>query len=905
MNLKKKIQSSALAALVALLSLSAHSASSAVELIYDAAGNLKQIKRQAPYGLGVTGFAPASGPAGTAVTIYGFGFSTTPANNTVTFNGVPATVAIADIGSLSVIVPSGATSGAISVAVGGLTSSSAKPFTVLTSGLPPGYLQADVETTVRLADGGAPGVVEIGTVNHHAAILFDLLADRYYTLQFGLFGTSPINSRVDYKVFDGSNTQILAGNFGDTWGRPTIHLPKTVTAGTYTVMVSPGIATFTAQASLSADPLLVVDGSMTNVATTGRWQSTRNIFNATAGQRIGLGVTALTMSPPSTNPVGFRIYQPNGVELPGSLTSCYSQGAGPSAAGNCDGEFVASSAGTYVMIEESFYPIQSSYSIQLSSEHTAALAPDVATAVSLSRLGQDGRYTYTASAGDNVAIELSGVTPAAESKAFNLAVLRPNGTQLTSASASAGAPAYLELGTLTTAGDYSLLVDPSYAAYGTARLTVKSGATLDTTSAPSAFSTSNAGDSVRFRFAGTAGQSGLTIGIKNLAYVGSSTDPTGLYVYRPDGTSIASAYCYRTSQEGRCKLALPNLPTTGTYSIRLSPPGNVQVSGTIALSAEVTGTLTAGVPTAFAMTRPGQGGRFTFSGTAGQSTSIEISQLVTTPNQTMYAYVYKPDGNYLAGSSAYSNGIYVNLPSLPTAGTYSVTLDPYLGVEATGNITLDAGTAVTVNGSTQAISTTVVGETVRYTFSGTAGTRLEMGISGLAPTSASGTSVYLLGPDGYSATGFYCYVPPGACEGGVASLSLTGTYVITVQPPTGVVLSAGTLAVSTPATGTMSIDGASQSVALSRTGQTARYTFSGTSGQLLRLNWTNPAITGGTSVPVSILTPSGSTLSSLSYSSSASGYDIPSLPTTGTYTLVVDPAAAVTTSVDFTLVTRP
>jgi YD repeat-containing protein len=62
---------------------------------YDAVGNLLSITRQNPGVVSILNFTPKSGPVGTTVTISGTGFSTTASQNTVTFNGTPATVTAA------------------------------------------------------------------------------------------------------------------------------------------------------------------------------------------------------------------------------------------------------------------------------------------------------------------------------------------------------------------------------------------------------------------------------------------------------------------------------------------------------------------------------------------------------------------------------------------------------------------------------------------------------------------------------------------------------------------------------------------------------------------------------------------------------------------------------------------
>lgn len=85
----------------------------------------------------LTSFTPASGLpalstgyAGEEVTITGTNFSTTPANNTVKFNGTSATVTSSSATQIKAHVPTGATTGKISVTVNTITVESANSFTV-------------------------------------------------------------------------------------------------------------------------------------------------------------------------------------------------------------------------------------------------------------------------------------------------------------------------------------------------------------------------------------------------------------------------------------------------------------------------------------------------------------------------------------------------------------------------------------------------------------------------------------------------------------------------------------------------------------------------------------------------------------------------------------------------------
>src|SRR3954447_14731432 len=75
----------------------------------------------------IDNFNPTSGSIGTAVTINGSNFSTTPASNIVYFGAVRATVASADVSSLVATAPAGATYQPLKVTIAGLTAASKVP----------------------------------------------------------------------------------------------------------------------------------------------------------------------------------------------------------------------------------------------------------------------------------------------------------------------------------------------------------------------------------------------------------------------------------------------------------------------------------------------------------------------------------------------------------------------------------------------------------------------------------------------------------------------------------------------------------------------------------------------------------------------------------------------------------
>src|SRR6185503_296535 len=103
---------------------------------YDAVGNLLSISRHSSASISLIAFTPGKGTIGTSVTIYGTAFSTTPSNNTVTFNGTAATVTSSTATKIVTSVPSGATTGLISVTSPAGSISSATNFTVVSSSAP-------------------------------------------------------------------------------------------------------------------------------------------------------------------------------------------------------------------------------------------------------------------------------------------------------------------------------------------------------------------------------------------------------------------------------------------------------------------------------------------------------------------------------------------------------------------------------------------------------------------------------------------------------------------------------------------------------------------------------------------------------------------------------------------------
>jgi lipid-binding SYLF domain-containing protein len=133
------------------------------------------------------------------------------------------------------------------------------------------------------------------------------------------------------------------------------------------------------------------------------------------------------------------------------------------------------------------------------------------------------------------------------------------------------------------------------------------------------------------------------------------------------------------------------------------------------------------------------------------------------------------------------------------------------------------------------------------------------------------------------------------------TVPVTGTYTVLVDPG-GTAIGSVTLQLNTfsDLSGTITI-GTPLTVTTTGAGQNARYTFSATLGQQISLTITNSTYTGCIALNTSILKPDGTTLGSTGTCGSSAFIDSMTVPTTGTYTVLVDPGGTATGSVTLQL----
>jgi hypothetical protein len=405
-----------------------------------------------------------------------------------------------------------------------------------------------------------------------------------------------------------------------------------------------------------------------------------------------------------------------------------------------------------------------------------------------------------------------------------------------------------------------------------------------------------AGETVPVRFSGTAGER-VSLALSNVTImVGQAS------LVAPSGATLASSY----AGSGGGFVDATTLPATGAYTINVAP---LVGTGSMTLTLyDVPPDATAsaapgGGAVSLPIGTPGQNGRVTFTAGAGQRVSLQLSN-VTISFATLA--ILKPDGSPVdSGRYLGSGSTFVDTTTLPTAGTYSIVLDPQGAATGSASILIydvppDAGGPITL-GTPTSFSTTVPGQNARLTFSGTAGQRVSLKISSSTYSSATAA---LLGPGGVSVGGSTFFGTSGGFVDARA-LPSNGIYTLVIDPPYATTGSATITLYDVPPdlSGTIAPGGAPVSPSISTPGQNAKYTFNGTAGQRISVK------VGPSSLSMAYLSitgPNGATVvSGTLFSTYETFVDTKILPATGTYTLTVDPYNEATGSATVTLYDVP
>jgi hypothetical protein len=254
--------------------------------------------------------------------------------------------------------------------------------------------------------------------------------------------------------------------------------------------------------------------------------------------------------------------------------------------------------------------------------------------------------------------------------------------------------------------------------------------------------------------------------------------------------------------------------------------------------------------------------------------------------------------------------VFIDTKTLPATGTYSIVVDPTTTNTGTMTLTLynvppDISTTITAGGSAVPLAFGTPGQNATVTFSGTAGQRVSLEIA----STVKQTRVSIVNPDSSALIPSMLVSTAGGFVD-TKSLPATGTYTITVDPQ---IADTGTVTLSlynVPAnvSGTITPGGAAVPVTIGTPGQNAALTFSGTTNQRISLWIANDTIGGVTSAgaKLSILKPDATALiNQVGITAAQAFIDTHTLPLTGTYTIVIDPVAGNTGSMNLTLYNVP
>ena len=155
-------------------------------------------------------------------------------------------------------------------------------------------------------------------------------------------------------------------------------------------------------------------------------------------------------------------------------------------------------------------------------------------------------------------------------------------------------------------------------------------------------------------------------------------------ITRPSGSGLPGQSCSASPSGGVCGLSLLNLPESGRYQVTLTPGGQATMSFALVFTHAVDDALAIGSPFNLSLPVYGQFAMLSFTASAGQSLTLDVSSVSTNPSQSVWIAVYNASNGTVA-SGGTSSSLTFNLPNL-AAGTYRLQLSPYYGGTASATV---------------------------------------------------------------------------------------------------------------------------------------------------------------------------------------------------------------------------
>jgi hypothetical protein len=550
---------------------------------------------------------------------------------------------------------------------------------------------------------------------------------------------------------------------------------KTLPAnGLYTLLIDPKlIATGSATVQLytvasDATGTVTPGGGAATATTTSPGQNAILTFAGTAGQRVSLLLGNSTY--PS---VRVSLRDPGNADL-------YTPPASLVGADAFMDTVTLPANGTYTVFVDPQGADTGSLDVtvfDVPADLSGSITPGTPLTVSTATPGQNALYDFSGTSGQRVSLNLTNVTYASA----KVSITKLDGTVLVTRTVSAAGD-FVDPIQLPATATYKVKVDPQNAATGALDVTL-SVVPNDVTGAltPGVAKTvtiSAPGQNAKLTYAGMSGQR-ISLNITNVSVASAKVKIT-----KPDGTSLQSSTSFGTSGKF---IDVKSLTATGTYKVEIDPQlaavGNLDVTLYV-VPADATGTMTSGTAKVVTTAAPGQNATLTFSGTANQRMFLKISNFSLTgvASPSAKIKVLKPDGFTLEQTFFPVTGDdYFDTKVLPLTGTYKIFVDPQDA--AFGSLTLTyyivPPDLTGVLGSSAGLTFATPGQKAAYTFAGTSGQSVTIGVS--AGGTVSLVHVALKGPTGTTLdTGVWDDTAGGSFT--VNPLPANGTYTVEVDP---------------------------------------------------------------------------------------------------------------------------
>jgi trimeric autotransporter adhesin len=495
------------------------------------------------------------------------------------------------------------------------------------------------------------------------------------------------------------------------------------------------------------------------------------------------------------------VYQPNGAIL---TTNAYLTGS-YSSSGTLQLPNLPTS-GTYTVVMSTGGGEPGTAQLTLTSQ--TITSNDQSSVFDGYQVGQSAEFTFSANAGDNLELLLTGMSIGSNYRTpATVSVFDPNGTNVASGQCYdawySGTQNWVPTCRLPlwnlVQGTYTVVITPPDSSswfYGfNASLqadTVGPALSLNTAATP----TLSLGQVERMTFTGNAGDN-LALNVANVSTTNTSGQSVQFSVYQPNGAILTTNAYLTGSYTSSGTLQLPNLPTSGTYTVVMSTAGGEPGTAQLTLTSQ---TITSNDQSSvFDGYQVGQSAEFTFSANAGDNLELLLTGMSIGSNYRTPATVsvFDPNGTNVASGQCYDAWYSGTQNWVPTCrlplwnlvqGTYTVVITPpdsaswFYGF----NASLQADTVGPVLSLDTAATVTLgLGQVERLTFTGNAGDNHVLSISDVSTTNTSGQAVQVAvyGPDG-SIMPNNAYVSGQYTGSGTLSMTnlpVSGTYTVLIS----------------------------------------------------------------------------------------------------------------------------